>query len=70
MNILGCSRYYNDITLSLKTMKNFNRYGFAKVNENSQVVAFEEKKYQETGHIDGGIYAIKRTIFDGYKTQN
>jgi D-glycero-alpha-D-manno-heptose 1-phosphate guanylyltransferase len=51
-------------------MKNFNRYGFAKVNENSQVVAFEEKKYQETGHIDGGIYAIKRTIFDGYKTQN
>ena len=60
----------NDITLSLKTMTDFDRYGFVNIQNNGRVIAFEEKKYQEIGHIDGGIYVIKKMLFKNRKTKN
>ena len=57
----------NDITLSLKPMSNFSRYGSVKTKSDGGVIQFKEKKYSKFGNINGGIYIIKNTIFDHYK---
>lgn len=59
-------QHSSSITLALKPMKNFNRYGNVRVNGN-KIVAFEEKKYCTSGLINGGIYIINRSsnIFNG-----
>ncbi len=59
----------NDLTLSLKRMNNFNRYGYVKTNQDGEIKYFEEKKFQSTGKIDGGIYIIKKELFK-YKRLN
>jgi len=54
----------NDITLSLKPMKDFERYGFVETDSNGQVLSLKEKKYRNYGEIDGGVYLINRNIFN------
>lgn len=49
-----------ETTLALKTMRDFERYGVVRVNEQHIVSAFEEKKHYDTGLINGGIYCIRR----------
>lgn len=53
-----------DFTISVKEMKEFNRYGTVKVNEKKQVIGFEEKRHYKQGYINGGIYCIKKNILD------
>ena len=53
----------NDITFSLKPMKNFDRYGIVETDSNGQVLSLQEKQYRDKGDIDGGIYLIKKNIF-------
>lgn len=53
-----------DLTLSLKPMSNFDRYGIVNIDQNGQLTGFEEKKYREFGNINGGVYALRRNIFD------
>ncbi|HAW09391.1 MAG TPA: D-glycero-D-manno-heptose 1-phosphate guanosyltransferase [Bacteroidetes bacterium] len=53
-----------DLTLSLKPMTNFDRYGIINIEQNGQIAGFEEKKHREFGNINGGVYALKRNIFD------
>jgi D-glycero-alpha-D-manno-heptose 1-phosphate guanylyltransferase len=50
-------------TLSLKPMHNFNRYGVVDINEDCTINAFNEKKYYETGLINGGLYALNAHRF-------
>lgn len=50
-------------TLSLKPMINFDRYGCVTVNEEMQVIAFEEKKYMNEGLINGGVYLLNQQVF-------
>lgn len=45
-------------TLALKPMKQFDRYGAVRVNEQHQITAFEEKQFREYGLINGGVYAL------------
>jgi len=54
----------NDITFSLKPMKNFDRYGFVKTDANGRVHSLKEKKYCDYGEIDGGVYLINKSIFN------
>lgn len=57
-----------DITMALKPMKNFDRYGSVNFDKKSStVVSFNEKKYCEQGLINGGVYVIskKSKIFFG-----
>lgn len=57
-----------NITLALKPMKLFERYGTVDINrDNGTITAFNEKQYCENGLINGGVYVIKRqkSIFDG-----
>lgn len=52
-------------TLALKPMTNFERYGVVRVNENSTIIAFEEKKQYAEGMINGGVYILnKKAIID------
>ncbi|RTL53179.1 MAG: nucleotidyltransferase [Sphingobacteriales bacterium] len=52
----GCS-------LCLKPMEHFDRYGAVSINENSEIIAFHEKKYTEKGLINGGVYLLNVTQF-------
>ena len=59
----------NDITFSLKPMKNFDRYGIVETDINGQVLSLQEKQYRENGNIDGGVYLIKKNVFKSIKNQ-
>lgn len=53
-----------DITLALKSMTNFDRYGSVDTNADGRILQFNEKKYQSQGLINGGTYLINKSIFD------
>jgi len=52
-----------ECTLSLKPMKNFNRYGVVEVDSDHIVKSFSEKNDYESGLINGGVYAIHKHRF-------
>jgi D-glycero-alpha-D-manno-heptose 1-phosphate guanylyltransferase len=52
-----------DITISLKEMIDFDRYGAIKI-ESNLVKKFEEKKFYKKAYINAGVYMIKKNIFD------
>jgi D-glycero-alpha-D-manno-heptose 1-phosphate guanylyltransferase len=45
-------------TLSLKPMKNFDRYGVVEVDKDNIIKSFKEKQFYEHGCINGGMYAL------------
>lgn len=51
------------ISLALKPMENFDRYGVVEMDD-SRVVAFREKCHCERGSINGGVYCISRNNRD------
>ncbi len=52
-----------ECTLALKPMRQFNRYGVVRLDENNCINLFEEKKYYPDGLINGGVYAINKNKF-------
>jgi D-glycero-alpha-D-manno-heptose 1-phosphate guanylyltransferase len=50
-------------TLSLKPMKNFNRYGVVELNKDYSIKSFKEKQLFEEGLINGGVYALNAVKF-------
>lgn len=46
-----------DVTLSLKPMKEFERYGSV-ITNGTRVTGFEEKVFKEKGNINGGVYIL------------
>ena len=46
----------SQLTLSLKPMKNYDRYGSIIMDENQRITKFEEKQAKESGNINGGVY--------------
>ncbi|ECP7379367.1 NTP transferase domain-containing protein [Campylobacter coli] len=57
------------ICIALKQMQNFNRYGTVNVNEQGFVTSFEEKVFKKQGLINGGIYLLKKDIFDEFSLE-
>jgi len=56
------------ITLALKPMKNFDRYGRVNIEPRTgTILSFSEKQYCEEGLINGGVYVISKVapIFEG-----
>lgn len=47
-----------DCTLSLKPMKDFDRYGVVELDGNNRISNFKEKQYYNSGLINGGVYAL------------
>lgn len=54
-----------DIMIACKYMSNFDRYGKV-IIENNRIVKFQEKKPNQDGYINGGIYLFRKNIFDGF----
>lgn len=55
-----------DLTLSLKEMQFFDRYGTVKFNDKYKITDFVEKQPLENGHINGGVYALNKSIFSTF----
>ncbi|OAG27021.1 nucleotidyltransferase family protein [Thermodesulfatator autotrophicus] len=51
------------LSVALKPMKQFDRYGVVKLDENKRIIGFEEKRYYESGLINGGIYLLNKNFF-------
>jgi D-glycero-alpha-D-manno-heptose 1-phosphate guanylyltransferase len=50
-------------TLSLKPMKEFERYDVVELNHDSSIKDFKEKKYYHEGLINGGMYMLDVSKF-------
>ena len=46
------------ITLALKPMHQFDRYGVVATNEEHRITAFQEKQWYDAGLINGGLYYL------------
>jgi D-glycero-alpha-D-manno-heptose 1-phosphate guanylyltransferase len=44
-------------------MKHFDRYGVIELNNDNSVQSFSEKKYYESGLINGGVYVLNAKKF-------
>lgn len=51
------------ITLSLKPMRDFDRYGTVELDEEERILAFHEKKPCTEGLINGGVYALRNDLW-------
>lgn len=60
--VLFHQREKSDISIALKPMTNFDRYGSVTLKEN-KIISFNEKQFCESGLINGGIYLINKNIF-------
>lgn len=58
-----------DLVLSLKPMKNFDRYGTVNINGDERIKSFEEKKFLEEGLINGGVYLMSKDCFGKIEVQ-
>jgi D-glycero-alpha-D-manno-heptose 1-phosphate guanylyltransferase len=57
------------ITMALKPMKNFDRYGSVGI-KNGAVISFEEKGFKEEGLINAGAYLIDCVLMKDFKEFN
>lgn len=56
----------NEISIAVKRMYNFDRYGTIDLNKTNRIIAFNEKAYKEKGYINGGVYIINKSAFNGF----
>jgi D-glycero-alpha-D-manno-heptose 1-phosphate guanylyltransferase len=52
-----------NLTIGLKTMKEFDRYGVVNTDKENVIMSFEEKKYRDEGTINGGVYILNTKAF-------
>lgn len=57
------------ISMCLKEMKHYSRYGTVHIDTNLRVIGFEEKKFQEQGLINAGVYCIQKRLKEYFPTQ-
>jgi D-glycero-alpha-D-manno-heptose 1-phosphate guanylyltransferase len=54
------------LTIAVKPMHNFDRYGNVRM-EGEIITGFEEKKILESGYINGGAYIIKKSLSGSFR---
>lgn len=55
------------ITIALKQMSDFNRYGEVVLDQvSNKILKFKEKHFCKKGLINGGVYILSRTLLDNY----
>ncbi|HON18214.1 MAG TPA: nucleotidyltransferase family protein [Salinivirgaceae bacterium] len=57
------------ISVALKPLTHFDRYGVVEMAQNGQIIAFKEKKACDKGLINGGIYIVERRLLENYPLQ-
>lgn len=55
-------REHSDITIASYYIKPADRYGVMQVNEEQEVIAFEEKGMRTEGLINGGVYLLNQAV--------
>lgn len=50
-----------EISIALKPMRNFDRYGNVTTDKSNKIIEFQEKQACEQGQINGGTYLLNRT---------
>jgi D-glycero-alpha-D-manno-heptose 1-phosphate guanylyltransferase len=67
VNLRGLYQFHSEknaeITIALKRMERFDRYGTVEIDNTGCITGFKEKKYLEEGLINGGIYCLNRSVF-------
>ena len=51
------------LTVELKKMEKFDRYGTVELGSDGKITGFLEKKYLDEGLINGGIYCLNKQVF-------
>ena len=61
------SRSNSKLTIALKKMTDFDRYGTVVTDTSGRVLEFKEKEFCKEGQINGGIYCLSKDecIFEG-----
>ena len=54
-----------ECTLCLKPMKEFDRFGVVDLADDGRVTRFREKQYYSAGLINGGVYALQKSVWSG-----
>lgn len=54
------------VTLALKPMEDFDRYGAVELSDGGTVTAFREKARVERGLVNGGVYAVNGLDLSGF----
>ena len=55
-----------DVTIALRYLEDTSRFGSANMNQEKQIVGFQEKQPEAgPGYINGGIYLINKAFFTG-----
>lgn len=57
------------ICIALKQMQNFDRYGTVNVDDQGIVTSFEEKVFKKQALINGGVYLLKKDLFDEFNLE-
>lgn len=57
------------ICIALKQMQNFDRYGTVNVDDQGFATSFEEKVFKKRGLINGGVYLLRKNIFDEFNLE-
>lgn len=57
----------SEVTIALKHLYNFDRFGTVEVNADTKITSFIEKRFTKEGFINGGIYCIDKEILLDYK---
>lgn len=52
-----------EVTIALKALQHFERYGTVHVDAQGIITAFQEKQARVAGRINGGVYCIQRRAF-------
>jgi len=55
---------HSKLSLALKPMLQFERYGSVQLDQDARIIAFLEKKYCEEGLINGGVYLTSRAYME------
>ncbi len=50
------------ISLALKPMTDFDRYGSVVLDKNDRIISFEEKRLCKSGLINGGVYLVDKDV--------
>ncbi|MDD2715742.1 MAG: nucleotidyltransferase family protein [Candidatus Wallbacteria bacterium] len=56
-----------DITIALRELQNFERYGCITLTKGKMVETFSEKKSRQSGLINAGVYVMSRKSLKGLK---
>jgi D-glycero-alpha-D-manno-heptose 1-phosphate guanylyltransferase len=63
LNLIDLERNGTDCVLASKEMNNFDRYGSLELTASDVITNFNEKKFCESGWINGGVYCIHKNLF-------